>query len=56
MAVLLTIMFYKVVQQHMEGAVGLFHVFNVFSHVFIFYVGLLIVRLCFMTDTVLFTD
>jgi len=29
-----------------------FHVFNVF----VFYVGLLIVQLCFMTDIVLLTD
>jgi len=33
-----------------------FHVFKCFFHVFMFYVGLLIVRLCFMSDIVLFTD
>ena len=34
----------------------MFRVFNVFSRVFMFYVGLLIVRLCLMSAIVLFVD
>jgi len=33
-----------------------FHVFKMFFRVFVFYVGLLIVRLCFVGDIVLFID
>jgi len=42
------------VSQFVHSAV-VFHVF-VFKNVFMFYVGLLIMRLCFMSDTVLFIN